>query len=130
MFWCKHANTRKHVSEQSCSSLRAFLSILAHLAHLACSFSLIFNRMNELMFWFKHANTKKHLSKHSWLCSWVILNILTHLAHLAQSYFSLLFRPINIYNSYGIILTNKKIWSDWKQKLDGNWCLRLFSLRR
>ena len=33
-----HANTRKHVYEHSCSSVRVFLSILAHLAHLAQSF--------------------------------------------------------------------------------------------
>ena len=49
---------KKHVSDQSCSSVRAFLNILAHLAHLACSFSLILNRINKLMFSFKHANTK------------------------------------------------------------------------
>ena len=35
----KQANTRKHVREHSCSSLRVFLSILAHLAHLAQFFS-------------------------------------------------------------------------------------------
>ena len=33
----EHANTRKHVYEHSCSSVRAFLRILAHLAHLAQS---------------------------------------------------------------------------------------------
>ena len=38
-----HANTRKHVYEHSCSSVRVFLSILAHLAHLAQSFFLILN---------------------------------------------------------------------------------------
>ena len=45
----KQANTIKHVSEQSCSSVRLFLSILAHLAHLACSFFLISKPINEEM---------------------------------------------------------------------------------
>ena len=31
----EHANTRKHVYEHSCSSVRVFWRILAHLAHLA-----------------------------------------------------------------------------------------------
>ena len=37
VFWylSEHANTRKHVNEYSCSSVRVFLSILAHLAYLA-----------------------------------------------------------------------------------------------
>ena len=34
----ENANTRKHVHEHNCSSVRVFLSILAHLAHLAQSF--------------------------------------------------------------------------------------------
>ena len=38
-----------------------FLSILAYLAHLACSFSLILNRIDKIMFWCKHANTRKHV---------------------------------------------------------------------
>ena len=79
---------KKHVSEQSCSSVRAFSNILAHLANLACAFSLILNRMNKLMFWFRHTNTRKHVSEQSWLSGWIILIILAHLAHLAQSYFS------------------------------------------
>ena len=33
----EHANTKKDVYEHSCSSVRAFLSISAHLAHLAQS---------------------------------------------------------------------------------------------
>ena len=39
VYWCllEHANTKKHVYEHSCSSVRAFWSILAHLAHLAQS---------------------------------------------------------------------------------------------
>ena len=45
----KQANTRQHISEQSCSSVRLFLSILAHLAHLACSFFLISKPINEEM---------------------------------------------------------------------------------
>ena len=31
----EHANTKKNVYEHGCSSVRLFLSILAHLAHLA-----------------------------------------------------------------------------------------------
>ena len=34
----EHANTRKHVYEHSCSSVRVILSISAHSAHLAQSF--------------------------------------------------------------------------------------------
>ena len=45
----KQANTRKHVSEQSCSSVRVFLNILAHLAHLAQFFFWpLLNKLNEL----------------------------------------------------------------------------------
>jgi len=47
---CLSKQLKKQVSEQSCSSVPAFLSILAHLAHLACSFSLILNRIDKLMF--------------------------------------------------------------------------------
>ena len=40
---------KKQVSEQSCSSVRAFLSILAHLAHLAhlACFFLILKQINK-----------------------------------------------------------------------------------
>ena len=38
MCFFEYANTRKHVYEHRCSSVGAFLSILAHLAHLAQSF--------------------------------------------------------------------------------------------
>ena len=44
-------NKKKHVREQSCSSIGAFTIILAHLAHLPCSFTLILNRINTIMFW-------------------------------------------------------------------------------
>ena len=37
LYLFEHANTRKQVDEHSCSSMRAFLSISAHLAHLAQS---------------------------------------------------------------------------------------------
>ena len=106
--------------------MRAFLSILAHVAHLACSFSPILNRMNKLMFWFKHANTKKHVSKPSWLSGWVILNILAHLAHLAQSYFSLIFSATNKWNCFKFDLTNKKSCNDWRQEHGEKWTLWLF----
>ena len=43
----EHANTWKHVYEHSCSSMRVFCSILAHLAHLAQFFFLILNATNE-----------------------------------------------------------------------------------
>ena len=43
----EHANTRKHVYEHNCSSVRVFFSILAHLAHLAQFFFLILNVMNR-----------------------------------------------------------------------------------
>ena len=46
----KHANTRKHVYEYSCLSVRVFMSILAHLAHFAQSFFLISTAINELIF--------------------------------------------------------------------------------
>ena len=38
---------KKHISEHNCSSVRVFLSILAHLAHLAVFFFLIFNGINK-----------------------------------------------------------------------------------
>ena len=38
----------KCISEQSRLSVRVFLKILAHLAYLVRSFSLIFDRMNKL----------------------------------------------------------------------------------
>ena len=43
----EHAYTRKHAYEHSCSSVMVFLSILAHLAHLAQSFFLILNGINR-----------------------------------------------------------------------------------
>ena len=129
----EHANIRKHVYKHICSSVRVFLSILTHLAHLALykkvcqwayllicegvfnyssslsSFSsvffLIFNGMN---IWYKYANTRKHVSEHSWSSGWMILSILAHLDHLAQSYFSLIFSEINTYNGSWLDLTNKK----------------------
>ena len=108
----KQANTRKHVSEHSCSSVRVFLSILAHLAHLAQSFFLISNGINKKMFWCEHANTRKHTSEHSWLSIWVILSVLAHLAHLAQLYFSLIFSGFNTYNCF---------CSDWGRKFGEKW---------
>ena len=111
--------------------MRVFSSILAHLAHLACSFSLILNRMNKLMFWFKYANTRKHVSEQSWLSGWIILNILAHLAHLPQSYFSLFFSAINTNNCFWFDLTNKKnsVTED-KSMVKSHQCLWLFSSRR
>ena len=73
------------------------------------------------MFWFKHANTRKHINEHSWLFGSVMLNILAHLTHLAQSYFFLIFSAINTYNCFWFDLTNRKICSDWKQKLGEKW---------
>jgi len=104
---------KKDVYEHSCSSVRAFLSILAHSAHLACFFSLILNRIKK-MFWFKHTNTRKHVSEQSWLSGWIILNISAHLAHLAQSYYSLIFSTTNANNCFWFDLTNKKKISDWR----------------
>ena len=44
----KQANTRKHVSEHSWSSVRVIFSILAHLAHFAQSyFSLIISNWEK-----------------------------------------------------------------------------------
>ena len=73
------------------------------------------------MFWYENANTRKHISEHSWLSGWVILSILAHLAHLALSYFFLIFSAINTYNCFWFDLTNRKICSDWKQKLGEKW---------
>ena len=55
----EHANTRKHVFEHSCSSVRMFLSILAHLAHLAQSFFFFFKRDRETC---THSRTYAQLS--------------------------------------------------------------------
>ena len=122
-----HTNTRKHVSEHSCLSVRAFSSILAH---LACAFSLILNRIKK-MFWFKHTNTRKHVSEQSWLSGWIILNISAHLAHLAQSYYSLIFSTTNANNCFWFDLTNKKnsVTED-KSMVKSHQCLWLFSSRR
>ena len=120
MFWCEHANTRKHVIEHRWLSGWAILSILAHSAHLACFFSLILNRIKK-MFWFKHTNTRKHVSEQSWLSGWNILIISAHLAHLAQFYFSLIFSAINTFNCFWFDLTNKKKFSDWRQKHGEKW---------
>ena len=73
--------------------MRVFLSILAHLAHLAGSFSLIFIGMNKSMFSFEHAN--KHGNEQSCSSMRVFLSILAHLAHLACS-FSLILKRIDI----------------------------------
>ena len=121
----EHANTKKHVYEHSCSSVRAFLSILAHSAHLTCFFSLILNRIKK-MFWFKHTNTRKHVSEQSWLSGWIILIILAHLAHLAQSYFSLIFSAVNTYNCFWFDLTKFQ----WLKMVKSDQYLRLFSSRR
>ena len=53
------AKKKKHVNKLSCSSVRVFLGILAHLAQ----FILIFKRMNISI---ERANTKKHFSEHNW----------------------------------------------------------------
>ena len=73
----EHANTRKHISEQSCSSVGVFLSILAHLAHLASAF-FIESRINGLIFGYvsEHASTKKHVSEHCCSSVWVFSSIL------------------------------------------------------
>ena len=101
IFWYmfKQADTKKHVSEHNCSSVRVFLSILAHLTHFAQSFFLISNAINELIFWyiFKQADTKKHVtdvSEHKCSSVRVFLSILAHLAHLTQFFF-LIFKRIN-----------------------------------
>ena len=60
----KQANTRKHVSEQSCSSVRVFLSILAHSAYLAQFFLFHWDKKDILI---EHANTIKHFSGFSWI---------------------------------------------------------------
>ena len=116
----------KQANKKTCQwaellTCEVFLSILAHLAHLACSFSLIWNRINKIMFWFKHANTRKHVSKQSWLSGWIILNILAHLAHLARFYFSLIFSAINTYNYFHFDLIDKKDFNDWRQKHGEKW---------
>ena len=59
-----YANTRKHVYEYSCSSVKVFFSILAQLAHLA---HLAFKSINKEMILIisGRANTRKHVLKHS-----------------------------------------------------------------
>ena len=63
MFWFKHANTRKHISEKSWLSGWTILNTLAHLAHLAqFYFSLIFSAINAYnYFWFVLTNKKKFI---------------------------------------------------------------------
>ena len=64
LYLFEHANTRKHVYEHSCSSVKVFFCILAHLAHLA---HLAFKSINKEMILIisGHANTRKHVLKHS-----------------------------------------------------------------
>ena len=50
-----------------------------------------------------------------------MLSIFAHLAHLAQFYFSLIFSAINTYNCFWFDLTNKKNFSDWRQKHGEKW---------
>ena len=124
MFWylSEHANTRKHVSEHSCSSVRVFFSILAHLAHLAYFFFLILNGINECFDTCLSMQIQEHVSEHDWSSEWVILSILAHWAHLAQSYFSLIFSAINTYNCFWFDLTEKrKNFGDWSQKHGEKW---------
>ena len=60
MFWCEHANTKKHVSKHSWLSGRVILSILAHIAHLAQSYlSLILSAIKTYnCSWFDLTNEK------------------------------------------------------------------------
>ena len=73
----EYANTRKHVYEHSCSSMRVCWSILAHLAHLAQFFFLDFkcNKWINILYTFEQAATREHVSEQT--------SILAHLAHLA-----------------------------------------------
>ena len=86
----EHANTRKHVYEHSCSTVRVFLSILAHLAHFAQSFFLISNAINELIFWYmsKQADTKKHVSEHKCSSVRVFFKYFSSLSSFSSVFFS------------------------------------------
>ena len=133
MFWylSEHANTKKHVSEHSCSSVRVFFSILAHLAHLAQSFFLILNGINKCFDTCLSMQIQEHVSEHDWSSEWVILSILAHRAHLAQSYFSLIFSAFNTYNCSWFNLTHKKIAvTEDESMVKSDQCLWLFSSRR
>ena len=91
---------KKHVSEQSCSSVRAFSSILAHLAHLACAF---FSDFIVLILACKYKKACQWAKLVVWLNHfWLFL---AHLAHLAQSYFSLIFSAVYTYNCFWFDLT-------------------------
>ena len=58
----EHATTRRYVYEHSCSSLMAFLSILAHSAHLAqFSYDFKWDRSIDVLI-LEHVNTRKHVS--------------------------------------------------------------------
>ena len=116
----KQAKKRKRISEQSRLSVRVFLKILAHLAHLVCSFSLIFDRMNKL----KKARKQESKKARQWakLVVWLnYFNILAHLAHLAQFYFSVIFSAINTYNCFWFEVTDKRNFNDWRQKYGEKW---------
>ena len=69
MFWFKHANTRKHISEKSWLSGWIILNTLAHLAHLAqFYFSLIFSAINiyNCFCFILPANPNQHPIYASW----------------------------------------------------------------
>ena len=76
----------QHVSEHSCSSLRVFLSIPAHLAHLVVFFfSITIGKIDECFNVSMKIQKSMSVSIAAHLC--VFFSILAHLAHLAQSFF-------------------------------------------
>ena len=61
----EHANTRKHVYEPSFASMRVFLSILAHLAHLGQSsfFDFKCDKWVNILLYADTADTKEHIKR-------------------------------------------------------------------
>ena len=60
----EHENIKKHVSEHSCSSVRVFFSILAHLAHLAQFYFLISNGINKCFDTCLSMQIQEHVREH------------------------------------------------------------------
>ena len=133
MFWylSERANTRKRVSEHSCSSVRMFFQYSSSLSSFSSVFFLILNGIDKCFDTCLSMQIEEHVSEHNWSSGWVILSIWAHRAHLAQSYFSLIFSAFNTYNCSWFNLTNKKFAAtDDENIVKSGQCLCLFSSRR
>ena len=103
-------------------SIAAYLLILAHLAYLAQFFSdLKYDKWINVLIYIWACKYKR-------ACQWaklvVSLNCFEYLSSsssLAQFDFSLIFSAINTHYCFWFNLTNRKIFSDWRQMHGKKW---------